>query len=102
MKRLASLVGVVAIGLLGVTGCATEVVGDEVVFLGSQEGPLGSDVITAEAIAAYRDPELANTIADAIAAMLVFSLTDPVGPGIPLLAVLHDVYGYVPTENRYV
>ncbi len=28
MKRLASLVGVVAIGLLGVTGCATEVVGD--------------------------------------------------------------------------
>lgn len=28
MKRLASLVGVVAIGLLGATGCATEVVGD--------------------------------------------------------------------------
>lgn len=28
MKRLASLVGVVAIGLFGVAGCATEVVGD--------------------------------------------------------------------------
>lgn len=53
--RRAPIAGVVSMDLTSVD--VTEVegarVGDEVVFLGPQEGPLGSDTITAEEIAAH-------------------------------------------------
>jgi len=49
----ASIAGTVSMDLtmLDVTGIPGARVGDEVVFLGQQEGPLGRDVITAEQIA---------------------------------------------------
>ena len=52
--RRAPLAGVVSMDLtaVDVTDVTGADVGDEVVFLGSQEGPLGHDAISAEEIAA--------------------------------------------------
>ena len=53
--RRAPVAGIVSMDLtsIDVTGIPGARLGDEVVVLGSQDGPLGSDVITAEDIAGW-------------------------------------------------